>query len=62
MGLALASSGSFLELGVTDYIGHGESFSHLLTEATPVVPHYQNLATHTQYSVFHVKIVTGINS
>jgi len=46
-GLALASGGSILELAGTGFIRHGGSFSQLLTEATPVAPRYQNLATQT---------------
>jgi len=51
MGLALASSGSILELAGTGSTGSRMSFQQLLTEATPVAPCYQNLATQTQYSV-----------
>ena len=47
MGSALASSGSVSELaGIGSIRG---SFWQLLTAATPVAPHYQNLATQTQY-------------
>jgi len=38
IGLALASSGSVLELAGIGFIRHGESFSQLLTEATPIAP------------------------
>jgi len=38
IGLALASSGSILELAGTGSIRHGGSFSQLLTEATPIAP------------------------
>ena len=38
IGLALASSGSFLESAGTGCIRLGGSFSHLLTEATPIAP------------------------
>jgi len=37
-GLALASSGSVLELAGTGFIRHGRSVSQLLTEATPIAP------------------------
>ena len=50
--LALASSGSILELAGTGFIRHGGSFSQRLTEAPPTTeplpkPCYQNLATQT---------------
>jgi len=47
IGLALASDGSILEPAGTDFIRHRGSFSQLLTEATPIAPHYQNFATQT---------------
>lgn len=43
MGLALAVVGSVLELAGVGFIGHGGNFWQLLTEATLVAPHYQNL-------------------
>jgi len=48
MGSALASGGSVLELAGIGFIGHGGRFWQLLTEATPAVLCYQNLATQTQ--------------
>ena len=45
IGLALASGGSNLARAGTGFVRHGGSFSQLLTEATPIAPHYQNLAT-----------------
>jgi len=36
IGLALASSGSFLELAGTGFVSYGGSFLQLLTEATPI--------------------------
>jgi len=47
MGSALGSSGSVLEPAGTGSVRHGGGFSQLLTEATPIAPHYQNLATQT---------------
>jgi len=52
MGLALASSGSVLELAGTGSVRHGGSFWQLLTEATFIAPRYQNLAMQTQYKLF----------
>jgi len=51
---ALASSGSVLEPAGTGSIRYGGSFSQLLTESTPIAPHYQNLVMqthniHTEY-------------
>lgn len=41
----LASSRSVLEaLGIVS-VGHGRSFWKLLTEATPIKPHYKNIST-----------------
>jgi len=46
--LALGSGGSVLEPANTGFIRHGESFSQLLTEATPIGPRcYQNLSMKT---------------
>jgi len=45
----LASGGSVLEPAGTGSIRHGGSFWQLLTEAVPVAPHYQNLATQIQH-------------
>jgi len=36
--------------GCTGFTRHGGSFSQLLTEATPIAPFYQNLATQTRNS------------
>ena len=49
IGSALASGGSVLEPAGIGSIRHRGSFWDLLTEATPVAPRYQNLATQTQY-------------
>lgn len=38
MGLAMASSGTLLELAGINSVGHGGNFWHLLTEVTAVTP------------------------
>jgi len=58
--LTVASDGPLLALAATGTIRHGGSFWHILTEATPVVPCYQNLAMQTQYNygnIFEENIV-----
>jgi len=47
IGLALGSGGSILEPAGAGFIRHGDSVSQLVTEATPIDPCYQNLATQT---------------
>jgi len=49
-GSALASSGSVSDPAGIGSIGHQGNFQEVLTEATPVVPCYQNLAN-TPYSL-----------
>jgi len=44
-GLVLASSGPIIEPAGSGSVRHGGNFSQLLTEATPIPPCYQNLAT-----------------
>jgi len=47
IGLALTSGGSILAPASIGFIKHWGSFLQLLTEATPIAPRYQNLATQT---------------
>jgi len=49
IGSAFAIHGSILEPAGTVFAQHGGSFWHLLTEATPAAPCYQNFATYTKY-------------
>jgi len=61
IGMALASSGSVLELAGADSVRHGESVSQLLTEATPVAPllpkpcHANPIQYHNQHSLLNQK-------
>lgn len=56
MGPALASSTSILEPAAIGSTEHRGSFWKLFTEATTVVPCYQNLATPTQYILVDEKL------
>jgi len=61
MGLALVSSGSVLEPAGISAIRHGGSFWQLLTEATSVAPHYQNLAMKTQHKLVKEGVKSDFN-
>jgi len=58
IGSALASGGSILEAAGTDFIGHGGSFSQLLTEATPAAPLLPKpcLTSHNTMDRMHVTL------